>query len=83
MKRNIGDEVRINPYAQVTGIIIGRKDSEENYAGFDYKVKLNLHNVDKETVYFANYNECDKYWWNYFNDDELDLLERNYNLFSS
>jgi hypothetical protein len=81
LKRNISERVRINPYSRVTGEIIGRKDiDKDNCAGFDYKVKLNIPVVDKDTIYFANYNNVDGYWWNYFNNDELDKLERNYTL---
>ncbi|WP_336761526.1 hypothetical protein [Paenibacillus sp. USHLN196] len=83
MKRQVGDKVYINPYAQVTGIIIGRKDSGyEDYGGYDYKIKLHIPYVDKDTVYTANFDLVEKYWWQFFNDDELDLLDRNYKLFS-
>jgi hypothetical protein len=81
LKRAIGECVRINPYSGVTGEILGRKDStEESCAVFDYKVKVNIPVVDKDTIYFANYNQAEGYWWNYFNDDELDKLERNYEM---
>jgi hypothetical protein len=83
LSRKIGDSVRINPYSKVTGEIISRKDSSvEKFANFDYKVKLNIPHVDKETIFSACYDPEEKYWWNYFNEDELDKLERNYELFS-
>ena len=81
MKRNIGDTVRINPYSEVTGEIISRKDQAvEPFPNFDYKVKLFIPHITKETRFFANYNSEDGYWWQYFNDDELDELELNYKL---
>ncbi|WP_405169334.1 hypothetical protein [Paenibacillus sp. FSL H3-0286] len=82
LKRKVGDSVRINPYAQVTGVVIERYDIKEEHIRFDYKVKLNIPYVEKDTIYTANFDENNKYWWNYFNDDELDFLERNYVLVS-
>jgi hypothetical protein len=83
LSRQIGDRVRINPYSKVTGEIIGRKDSSvENLSGFDYKVKLNIPHVDKETIFSACYDPEEEYWWNYFNESELNALEKNYEMVS-
>lgn len=79
MNRKIGDTVRINPYAMITGVVIETKD-ETNEMKFDYKVKLHIPLVDKDTAYFASYNRQDGYWWNYFDEKELDQLEKNYEI---
>ena len=81
MKRDIGDKVRINPYSQVTGVIVD-KQVDSNPFGFDFKVKLNIPFANKDTNYTYNYDSDNKYWWQYFNNDELDILEKNYELVS-
>ena len=77
LSRKIGDAVRINPYSQVTGEILQTK-LENDELRYDYKVKLYIPYVDKDTIYSANYDAENSYWWNYFDEDELDKLERNY-----
>ncbi len=79
MKRRIGDIVRINPYAMITGTVITTKH-EDQAMKFDYKVKLNIPVVTKETAYSASYNKEEDYWWNYFDEKELDILERNFEM---
>ncbi|PLR99591.1 hypothetical protein [Bacillus sp. T33-2] len=79
MKRSIGDKVKINPYNRIEGEIISRKDkANENHSGFDYIVKLNIPQPTKDTIYTFNYDKEKGYWWQFFNDKELDILEQNY-----
>ncbi|MDT0160343.1 hypothetical protein [Bacillus sp. AG4(2022)] len=81
MKRNIGDKVVINPYTRTTGVIhqIINKIKMTNLT-FDYVVKLNIPDISDETVYTANYNSEEDFWWQYFSDNELDILEKNWNM---
>ena len=84
MKRNIGDQVRINPYSLVTGEIIDKKDKVNAIStfGYDYKIKLNIPYPNKDTIYTYNYDKENEIWWQFFNDDELDILEKNYEMVS-
>jgi hypothetical protein len=79
VNRLVGDPVRINPYMNVTGVIMKSKNEDMNMK-FDYKVRLDIPEVSSDTVYFASHNDEEKYWWNYFNEEELDQLERNFEM---
>jgi len=75
LKRQIGEEVKINPYSGITGIIIDNKEiTKDQYynTNWDYKVKLN-----KPCEGIGVGNNLD---WQFFNDNELDILEKNYKL---
>jgi hypothetical protein len=74
LKRKIGDEVKINPHNNVMGVIIDNKEiTTDSYYNkdFDYKVKLN------QSCEFGAGDNSD---WQFFNDDELDFLEKNYDM---
>lgn len=71
LKRKIGDFVVVNPYYNTTGTIVDTKEetSDEYFnQNFDYKVKWNQKMEDG----------CGE--WEYFDDEELDKLEKNWNL---
>lgn len=74
LKRMIGDKVKINPHNKVMGVIIDNKEiTTDPYYNkdFDYKVKLN------QSCEFGVGDNLD---WQFFNDDELDFLEKNYDM---
>jgi len=71
LKRKIGDNVNINPYTNITGIIIDSKEITQPFnSNYDYIVKFNC--------------LVDMGWgWQeqeYYKDDELDKLEKNWNI---
>ena len=71
LKRKIGDHVNINPYYNTTGTIIDTKDdgnAELINTKYDYKMRWNQKMEDG----------CGE--WTYYNDDELDKLEKNWNM---
>ena len=74
LKRKIGQFVVINPYHDTTGTVIETRedsiDSDFN-KNFDYKVKWNQ----------LMEKGCGE--WEYFNEDELDNLKRNWDMIKS
>lgn len=71
LKRTIGERVLINPYYNTTGTIIETKETGNDTDfnnHFDYKVKWNQKME-------AGCGE-----WEYFNEEELDNLEKNWNM---
>ena len=70
LKRKLGDKVFINPYSDVTGVIIDSKEVNAEFnPNWDYKVKF-----DKPVSYGFGPVEAE-----YFNDIELDELLSNWN----
>ena len=70
LKRKIGEQVVINPYYDTTGTIIETKEftNDERFnKNFAYKVKWNQQ-MEKGCGEFQ-----------YFDDDALDILEKNWN----
>ncbi|MGG0667714.1 hypothetical protein ABE073_04210 [Lederbergia citrisecunda] len=70
LKREVGQFVVVNPYYNTTGTIIDTKDIttyKDFNKNFDYRVKWNQKMEDGTD-------------WQYFNDDELDMLEKNWNV---
>jgi len=71
LKRKIGDKVFINPYSDVTGVIIDSKEVNAEFnPNWDYKVKF-----DSPVSYGFGPVESE-----YFNDVELDKLLSNWNV---
>lgn len=71
LRRNIGDFVVINPYYDTTGTIVDTKEvttDEWFNKNFDYRVKWNQKMMDG----------CGEY--EFFDDDELDILEKNWSM---
>jgi hypothetical protein len=70
LKRKVGQFVVINPYHNTTGTIIDTKEITTDIIfnkRFDYKVKWNQ-KIE---------NDCGE--WEYFDEKELDALEKNWN----
>ena len=70
LKRKIGDNVNINPYYNTSGTIMTTKEQpdKEHDLRYDYKMKWN-HEME------AGVGK-----WTYYNEDELDKLEKNWNM---
>ena len=71
LTRKIGDKVYINPYSNVTGVIIDSKEVNNNFhPHWDYRVKFD------QPVSFG-FGPVDS---EYFGEVELNELLTNYNL---
>lgn len=70
LKRKIGDCVKINPYYNTTATIITTNEQPDNEHDlrYDYKVKWNQK------------MERGVGEWTYYNEKELDFLEKNWNM---
>lgn len=69
--RKIGEKVFINPYSNITGIIIDSKEVTQPFLlAYDYLVKFN-HNVDMGWGLQKQ---------EYYESNELDKLEKNWNM---
>jgi hypothetical protein len=71
LKRKVGDHININPYYNTSGEIIDTKEVTQNEyfdKRYDYRVKWNQQMEDGVGE------------WQYYNEDELDWLEKNWNM---
>jgi len=70
LKRKLGDKVFINPYSDVTDVIIDSKIVNNGFhSNWDYKVKFD------QPVSFGSGSIKSEY----YNEDELDQLLSNWN----
>lgn len=68
LKRKIGDHVNINPYYNTSGTIVASREQpdERYYMKYDYRIKWN----DKMENGVGE--------WEYYDEDELNLLQKNW-----
>lgn len=73
LKRKIGENIKINPYYNTTGVIISTKEqSDKDYdLKYDYKIKWNQK------------MEQGVGEWAYYDEEELDFLDKNWNMVKS
>lgn len=71
LKRKVGDKVFINPYSNITGeIIVSKETTQPFHSSYDYIVKF-----DKPVDMGWGLQEQE-----YYSEDELDNLLRNWNV---